>query len=90
MWSRILTSWRRLWGQKSANDMEAVKAILKLTGIPFEMTDSSEESSIEECLDTVIVLTDSVGDPEEFGLRRQCLLFFTREGKFKNEIWVTP
>lgn len=71
-------------------DMETMQAALRQANIPFTMTDSSEESEIDECLDTVIVLADSAGDPEPSGYRRKCLLFFTREGKFKNEIWVTP
>jgi hypothetical protein len=65
------------------NDFEKLKACFADIGIPFFTTDDSSESEIDEQLDTVVVVAGhKPSGPADI------LFFFTREGKYKNEIAV--
>jgi hypothetical protein len=58
------------------SDFEKLQACLSEIGVDFRLTDDSEESDINEDLDTVIVIEH---DPY-----RHVLFLFRRDGSFKD------
>lgn len=59
-------------------DMEKLKATLAEIGVPFETTDDSEESGLDEVLDTVVEVHDNAR-----GAFCKALFLFRRDGSFK-------
>lgn len=62
--------------ERPPTDLEKLKHTLTEIGVPFQMTDDSEESELEEDLNTVIELHGSEGGRAYF--------MFRRDGSYKD------
>lgn len=59
-------------------DFEKLQKVFQEIGVPFELTDDSEESDFDDLVDTVIIVKENDG----FDTHRTAF-FFRRDGSYK-------